>query len=125
MTGGSDWKGKDLSKDGWDASFNVLAYGSLLDRDFAHRGQPTWFWFVQAAQAVEKLEQEDPITLWTIGAHLNKFPVAYDEDGRLVFGSPEEALAPFRLSLRGFDPDLHELAVRRRAHARGFPGVAW
>ncbi|OHC45020.1 MAG: hypothetical protein A2092_15810 [Rhodobacteraceae bacterium GWE1_64_9] len=87
MTSGRHWQGKDLSKDGWDASFNVLAYGSLLDRDFAHRGQPTWFWFVQAAQAVEKLEQEDPITLWTIGAHLNKFPVAYDEDGRLVFGS--------------------------------------
>jgi hypothetical protein len=125
MTAPQPWTGKTLTPDAAEAVLNITFHGYGLARDFAHLGLPDWHWFVQAAAAVEHLDQNDDLVLWTIGAYLNRFPVRYDEDGLLVFGPPEEALMPLRLGLRDFDRDAYHLALRRREHARRWPGVPW
>ena len=128
MTSGSDWKGKNLSPEAMQTVLNITFHGYGLARDFAHQGHPDSFWFVQAAKVVEGLGGEHPLTLWAIGAYLNVFPVTRDsvEDYAVEFGPPEEALRHRSKGLtHALDPDLYELAVRRRGHARKFPGVAW
>ena len=122
------WTGKQLSPEAKEAVLNITFHGYGLARDFARQGHPDSFWFAKAAQVVERLDPEDPLTLWTIGAYLNVFPVTRDVDGELEFGPPAEALRYGREGLvRSLDPagDLHCLAVKRRAHERQYPGVAW
>jgi hypothetical protein len=128
MTGGREWNGKQLGPEAMTTVLNITFHGYGLARDFAHQGHPDSYWFVQAAKVAEGLGAEHPLTLWAIGAYLNVFPVTRDslEDYSLEFGPPEEALRHGRSCLtHALDPDLYELAVRRRAHAREFPGVAW